>query len=116
MLFIHATVNRRFCSFVSVDISPQRHLQTRRPPELGSRACSARFVGKQQIGYINLHNSQFKALTGKYRLKRHRRVGMHFLIDKIHPHMPLSIRPQLEEQTWTTMSYSLPLPNLALSN
>ncbi|EYC43538.1 hypothetical protein Y032_0490g2381 [Ancylostoma ceylanicum] len=50
MLVNHATTNRRFCPFVSEDMSPQRHLSTRQPPELRNRACSSRFVGKQRNG------------------------------------------------------------------
>ncbi|EYC16625.1 hypothetical protein Y032_0033g2753 [Ancylostoma ceylanicum] len=61
-------------------------------------------------------NNQFRAKTGKYGEERHRCVEVHVLVHKNHPHMALSIRPQEEEQAWAALPYSIPLPNLALSN
>ncbi|EYC38752.1 hypothetical protein Y032_0698g1619 [Ancylostoma ceylanicum] len=77
------------------------------PPELVARDvyCDANFC-----------SSQFKAMTSKYGETRHRRVEVHVLVCKNHPHMAFSIRPYWGERMWTTLSHSPPLPNLVLSN
>ena len=48
MLVSHATMNRRFWYFVSEDMSPQRHLPIRRPPELRSKTFFAGVAGTQR--------------------------------------------------------------------
>ncbi|EYC04846.1 hypothetical protein Y032_0085g1826 [Ancylostoma ceylanicum] len=78
MFVSYATMNRRFCSFVSEDMSPQRHLPIKRPPELSSKKCYARVAGTHSYGLVD------SSLA--------------------------------EGQAWTTLPYSIPLPNLALPN
>ncbi|EYC37715.1 hypothetical protein Y032_0770g2214 [Ancylostoma ceylanicum] len=67
MLASHAIGNRRFCPFVSEDMSPQRHLPTRQSLSLGAGHARPDLVTNNGMGNTNLYNSQFKAMAGKYR-------------------------------------------------
>ncbi|EYC10085.1 hypothetical protein Y032_0057g2754 [Ancylostoma ceylanicum] len=66
MLVNHAPTNRRFCPFVSEDMSLQRHLPTRQPLSLGAGRVPPDLLASNGMGNTNLHNGQFKVMAGKY--------------------------------------------------